>query len=161
MSPYHGTASLTEQALWKFGSGGYLPRGKQQCTSVLVEAVDPSTMASTLLSNIYTVKMAPISLSNTWKEFHNLYMLWMCIWMSPFCSTASLAEQAFGSCLEFWVWVPSEGLTTAYCCSHPRWLPLHCQTHMRCFTAFMLWMCTWMSHHNVTASIVGKAYGFV
>ena len=104
MSPYHGTASLTEQALWKFGSGGYRPRGKQQCTTcVLVEAVDPSTMASTLLSNIYTVKMAPISLSNTWKEFHNLHMLWMCIWMSPFCSTASLAEQAFGSCLELWV----------------------------------------------------------
>jgi hypothetical protein len=89
MSPYHGTASLTEQALWKFGSGGYLPRGKQQC-SVLVEAVDPSTMASTLLSNIYTM-------------FHKLHMLWMCIWMSPFCSTASLAEQAFGSCLELWV----------------------------------------------------------
>jgi len=37
-------------------------------------------------------------------------MLWMCIWMRPYCAPARIVEQAIGSCLEFWVFL--EGQTT-------------------------------------------------
>ena len=45
----------------------YLPRGKAHHSAV-VEAIDPFKMAFT-------------SISNTYKVFHNLHMLWMCIWL--------------------------------------------------------------------------------
>jgi hypothetical protein len=56
----------------------------------VVEAKDPSKMALT-------------SLSSSYKVFHNLHMLWMCIWMSPYHVTASLVGKASGSYLELWV----------------------------------------------------------
>jgi hypothetical protein len=52
-------------------------------------------------------KMAPTSLSDTYKVFHNLHMQWMCIWMSPYHVTARLVSQAFGRYLL--IWVPPRG----------------------------------------------------
>jgi hypothetical protein len=43
-------------------------------------------------------KMAPASMSSTYKVNYNLYMLWMCIWTSPYHATSILvSQQAFGS----------------------------------------------------------------
>jgi hypothetical protein len=65
---------------WKFF---YLPRGKPRHSAV-VEAINPFTWA-------------PTSMPNTYKAFHNLHMLWMCIWMSPYHVTTDPVVQAFGS----------------------------------------------------------------
>ena len=49
--------------------------------------------------------MAPTSMTNTYKAFHNLHMMWMCIWMSHYHITAAYvlgAGQAFGSYLAFY-----------------------------------------------------------
>ena len=75
MTPYHITAPCVGQA---FGSCL-----KPQCR-VVFEAVDPS-------------KMAPTSMSNTNKVFHNLHMLWMCIWVTPYHMPAPCVGQALGS----------------------------------------------------------------
>ncbi len=56
----------------------------------MIEFVDP-------------IKIDPTSMSNTYKMFDNLHMLWMCIWMCPYNIMAALVDQAFGSHLEFWV----------------------------------------------------------
>ena len=48
---------------------------------MLVEAIGPT-------------KMAPTSLSNKYKVLHNQHMLWMCIWMSSYHVTASLIGKA-------------------------------------------------------------------
>ncbi len=107
--------------------------------------------------------MAPTSLSNTCTVFHNLHMLCICIWMSTHFITASLAEQAFGICLDFGS--NSQGanksevlLLRLY--THPRRLPLHCQSHVRCFTTFIC--CGWTYGHesyHVIVSINSQALG--
>ena len=50
-------------------SSGYLPRSKPQ-GCVVIEVIDP-------------FMWAPISLSNTYKVYHNLHMVWICIWSCP------------------------------------------------------------------------------
>ena len=50
---------------------------------MVVEAVDP-------------FKWAPTSMSNTYKVFHNLHMLWMCICMRRYHITTALVSKAFG-----------------------------------------------------------------
>ena len=55
----------------------------------MIEAVDPSHIHLTAMIYIY-------------KVFGNLYMLWMCIWMSPHHFTAAHADQALGILQEFW-----------------------------------------------------------
>jgi len=92
MSLYHVNARIAEQA---FGSCLelclWVPPEEQKRHIALVKAIYPS-------------KMAPASLSNTYEVYHKLRMRWMCIWMSLYHVTAIIAEQAFGSCLELWVW---------------------------------------------------------
>jgi hypothetical protein len=56
----------------------------------VIEALDP-------------IKIDPTSMSNTYKVFDNLHMLWMCIKICPYIITATLVDQAFGSHIEFWV----------------------------------------------------------
>ena len=131
-------------------------------------------------------------------------MMWMCVWMSPFCITDRLVGQAFRKHLESWVF--PEGQTIAKCdcwaiqdgshfivkiikmfpkplimlmciceslslycyyqqpsfwnlprilCTnngivlllrlktHLKWLPHHCQTHIRFFTTFICCGCTY------------------
>ena len=41
-------------------------------------------------------KMAPTSLAHTYTVFHNLYMLWVCTWMSHYNVNASIVDQAVG-----------------------------------------------------------------
>ena len=57
----------------------------------MIEAVDPTQIDLTSMSDIY-------------KVFDNLhlYMLWMCIWMCPHHVMATHADQAFGILLEIW-----------------------------------------------------------
>ena len=89
MSPYHAFASLAEQAF-----GSYLefwlkrPKGKKNCTEVVETIYDPS-------------KMAPTSVSNTYKVCYNNHMQWICTWMnSSHDVTDKLAKRAFW--LQFW-----------------------------------------------------------
>ena len=55
---------------------------------MVIEAEDP-------------IKPIHISISNTYKVFDNLHMLWMCIWMRPYYILVAPEDQAFGSELEF------------------------------------------------------------
>ena len=56
----------------------------------MIEAVDPVQIDLTSMSDIY-------------KVFDSLHMLWMCIWMCPRHITAAHADQAFEREQEFWV----------------------------------------------------------
>ena len=42
-------------------------------------------------------KWPPTSMPDTYKVFHTLHMLWMCIWVNPYHVTAPLVGHAFGS----------------------------------------------------------------
>ena len=68
MCPYHVTLTLIGQACgsWLVESWVY-PKDKLEC-SAMVEAMDP-------------FKMAPTSISDTYKVFHHPHLLWMCTWM--------------------------------------------------------------------------------
>ncbi len=48
----------------------------------MIEAVDP-------------IKIDPTSMSNTYKVFDNLHLLWMGIWMCPYNIKAALVDQEF------------------------------------------------------------------
>ena len=50
-----------------------------------------------MIDAVDSIKIDPTSMSNTYKVFDNLHMLWMCIWMCPYKITAALVDQAFGS----------------------------------------------------------------
>jgi hypothetical protein len=50
----------------------------------VVETIDP-------------FKWSPTSMPDTYKVFHTLHMLWMCIWVNPYHVTAPLVGHAFGS----------------------------------------------------------------
>jgi len=55
--------------------------------NAVIEAVDPITIPPTSMLD-------------------NLHSMWMCIiWMCPYLIMAALADPAFGSELESWVWV--------------------------------------------------------
>ena len=58
-------------------------------------------------------KSAHMSMSNIYKVFDNLHMLWMCIWMSPSNVTVALVCEAFGNFIESCL--PPDGQTTTYC----------------------------------------------
>ena len=86
------------------------------------------------------------SLSNTYKVFHNLRMLWMCTWMSPYHGTASSLQTSLctlprilgsfrgaNNNILLWLWLQT----------HLNWLPLHYQTHTRCFTTFIWCGCAY------------------
>jgi len=77
-------AKLLEVA---WNSSVYILRIQQQ-RSVVVEAIDPFKWAITLMSNIY-------------KVFCTLHMLWMCMCICPYHVATPLISQAYGSCLEF------------------------------------------------------------
>jgi len=69
--PYHVTGALVCQA---FGCTYGYPcscSGSGKPCHAIVEANDP-------------FKMAPTSISNTYKVFHNFYMMWMCMWIYDF-----------------------------------------------------------------------------
>jgi hypothetical protein len=60
--------------------------------NAVIEAIDPTHIH--LTSMLYTYKRC--------KEFDNLNMLWMCIWMCPHNVMAAHVEQAFGIWLQIW-----------------------------------------------------------
>jgi hypothetical protein len=56
----------------------------------VIEAVDP-------------IKIDPTSMSDTFKVFDNLHMLWMRIWMCCNNILSAFVDKALGSHLEIWV----------------------------------------------------------
>jgi hypothetical protein len=63
-----------------------------------------------MVEAIDTFKIAPTSIANTFGGLHNLHMMLMCVWMSPYHISAALVGQSLGSYLKFWL--PPEGQTT-------------------------------------------------
>jgi hypothetical protein len=56
-----------------------------------------------MIEAVYPIIILPTSMSNTYKVFDNLHMMWTCIWMCPNHSMAALIDQVFGSDSVFWV----------------------------------------------------------
>ncbi len=76
---------------------------------------------SAVVEVIDTFKMAPTSPSSrNMLMFHNLHMLLMCIWMSPYHIPAVLVGQAIGS-YQVKFWLPPEGQTAAQCYGWGYW----------------------------------------
>ncbi len=78
----------TLQLLSSATSFGYLElwiplRGQDTVLWCVGEAIDP-------------FKMPPTPMSNIWKLFQKVKLLWMCIWMSPYHAIPALVDQAFG-----------------------------------------------------------------
>ena len=93
MCPHHVTASHADQAWGILLEIWALPANNSWWNAV-TEVVEPTHIHLTLMSYM-------------WKEFDNLYMLWMCICMCPHHVMATHAEQADGILLEIWA-TPSQ-----------------------------------------------------
>ena len=122
------------------------PPSLRKLPRILIETSQGANNSVVRMLRLYPSKMAPTSLSNTKKLFHNIHMQWMCIWMSPYQVTASLVKQAFGSCLQSRIIGTSWGANNSILLLLrlkilPRWIPLHCHTHIQCFTTFIC--CGW------------------
>jgi hypothetical protein len=86
-------------------------------------------------------------MSNKYKVFHNIYMLWKYLWMSCYHISAACAARAFqifpisglvlpkrqGANKSIMPWL---GLYTCH-----RWLPHQCQTHTSCLTCLITLLC--------------------
>ena len=134
--PYHIAPALARQDFQNL-EFGHFPRSTPQHIAVN-EATDP-------------FKWAPTSISNTYKVFHNLHMLWMCMRICPYHVTSALVRQAVGSYLsrnQFTSWEAHHSMMWwLKLQTHSSELPLphQYQTHIRCFSTFKCCVCTYVS----------------
>ena len=115
----------------------------------LIEAVDP-------------IKTDPTSMSDTWKVFDNIHMLWMCIWMCPNNIPSAPDDKALGSHLEIWV-TPGQQMMVKW----SDWAvdpiktdPTSMSDTWKVFgNLHMQWMWMWMCPSNITAAPIDQALG--
>ena len=116
---------------------------------VVFDAIDPLKMAHTLMSNTYNM-------------FDNLYMMWMCIWMSPYYFKAAPVCPAFGI---FWNpgyllrGKPQHSVVVKAIESLKRAPISMSNKYNVCDNLHMLWMCIWMSPYHDRAAPVFHAFG--
>ncbi len=125
--------------------------------------------------SIDTFKMAPTSMSNTWDVFHNLYMLWMCIWMSlttlPLLMLTKLIWKlprilvASRGLKEFW-WPPEDQTKDSFVVeaidTFKITLPLHqCQTSYRGVSQppYALYEHHMDELYHILTAHIGQAFG--
>ena len=104
------------------------------------------------------------SMSNTFIEFHNLHLFWMCIFICPYRVTAALANQAVGSYryLEFY-YLPRNKIAN---CGDIEAIPIYVVSHINVKHMYnvihnrhMLWMCICICQYHVTAALARQAFG--
>jgi hypothetical protein len=113
---------------------------------------------STILKAKDPFKMAPASMSNTYKTIHNIHMMWMCMWICDRYTSTVLFFQAFAN-------------SSRAHCFIPRGKPYHSaivetkdpfkMAHTPMAVMFkmfhnihMMWMFRWVCLYHVSASLV-------
>ena len=101
-----------------------------------------------------------ISMSNTYKVFDNLHMMWMCIWMCPNHITVALLDQESNKILgnsrqqlkakcSHWGCIPNQDC-----------VPINVKHIYKVFDKIdVIWMCILMCPNHITVALLDQAVG--